>query len=107
MKNKHYIHKEKFNNHLNYQTTNSSIWKFVLSIILLIGVVLFCLIYTANASSIDEPLKKSNDHIKVVEKLVDNGHTVLFIEHNSTLLCISNEVITLGPGSGENGGELI
>ena len=45
--------------------------------------------------------------IKVFEKLVDNGHTVLFIEHNSTLLSIANEVITLGPGSGENGGELI
>ena len=45
--------------------------------------------------------------IKVFEKLVDNGHTVLFIEHNSTLLSIANEVITLGPGSGKNGGELI
>ena len=107
MKNKHYMHKEKFNNHLNYQTTNSSVWKFVLSIILLIVIALFCLIYTTYASSIEQPLKKSNDHIKVFEKLVDNGHTVLFIEHNSTLLCISNEVITLGPGSGENGGELI
>lgn len=107
MKNKHYMHKEKFNNHLNYQTTNSSVWKFVLSIILLIGIVLFCLIYTANASAIDQPLKKSNDHNIFFKKNVDSGHAVLFTEHNSTLLSIANEVITLGPGSGENGGKLI
>ena len=78
MKNKHYMHKEKFNNHLNYQTTNSSIWKFVLSIILLIGVVLFCLIYTANASSIDEPLKKSND-------LIIDSINCEFVEYSSEL----------------------
>ncbi len=67
------MQKEKFNNHLNYQTTNSSTWKFVLSIIILVGIVLFCLIYTANASDTDQLLKKSNDRIKVIEKLSKMG----------------------------------
>lgn len=73
MKNRYYMQKEKFNNHLNYQTTNSSTWKFVLSIIILVGIVLFCLIYTANASDTDQLLKKSNDRIKVIEKLSKMG----------------------------------
>jgi excinuclease ABC subunit A len=31
----------------------------------------------------------------------------MFIEHNSTLIEAADQVITLGPGSGENGGEVI
>ena len=41
------------------------------------------------------------------QKLVEQGSTVLFIEHNSTLIDCANEVITLGPGSGVLGGEII
>ncbi len=42
--------------------------------------------------------------IKVFQSLVDSGDTVLFIEHNNTLIECANQVVTLGPGSGENGG---
>jgi len=45
--------------------------------------------------------------ITVFESLVEGGDTVLFIEHNSTLIAAANQVITLGPGSGENGGEVM
>lgn len=45
--------------------------------------------------------------IKVFQSLVDRGDTLLFIEHNSTLIESADQVITLGPGSGENGGELV
>lgn len=44
---------------------------------------------------------------KVFESLVDHGDTLLFIEHNSTLIESADQVITLGPGSGEKGGELM
>jgi excinuclease ABC subunit A len=44
---------------------------------------------------------------KVLQAIVDDGDTVLFIEHNKTLIHTADQVITLGPGSGEQGGELI
>jgi len=44
--------------------------------------------------------------IEVFNSIVDRGDTILFIEHNSTLIESADEVITLGPGSGEYGGEL-
>jgi excinuclease ABC subunit A len=42
--------------------------------------------------------------MEVFQSLVESGDTVLFIEHNSTLIESANRVVTLGPGSGENGG---
>lgn len=45
--------------------------------------------------------------IKVFQALVDEGNTVLFIEHNQNLLECANQLIHLGPGSGEQGGELM
>jgi excinuclease ABC subunit A len=42
--------------------------------------------------------------IEVFESLIDRGDTVLFIEHNSTLIQSADQVIRLGPGSGERGG---
>jgi len=45
--------------------------------------------------------------ITVFQSLVDRGDTVLFIEHNDTLIQSADEVITLGPGSGENGGQIL
>ncbi len=45
--------------------------------------------------------------IKVFQLLVNQGNTVLFIEHNSTLISSANQVVTLGPKSGDNGGELV
>ncbi|GAA0893822.1 hypothetical protein GCM10009122_35020 [Fulvivirga kasyanovii] len=45
--------------------------------------------------------------IKVFQSLVDRGDTVLFIEHNATLIGVADQLVTLGPGSGEQGGEVI
>ena len=42
--------------------------------------------------------------INVFQSIVAGGDTVLFIEHNNTLIESADQVITLGPGSGENGG---
>ena len=42
--------------------------------------------------------------ITVFQSLVDRGDTVLFIEHNNTLIESADQVITLGPGSGDKGG---
>lgn len=45
--------------------------------------------------------------INVFQSLVERGDTVLFIEHNCTLIKSADQVVTLGPGSGNKGGELM
>lgn len=45
--------------------------------------------------------------ITLFNKIVDEGHTILFIEHNPLLISIANQIIELGPESGERGGKLI
>lgn len=45
--------------------------------------------------------------IDVFQTLVASGDTVLFIEHNSTLIEAADQLVKLGPGSGEMGGELL
>jgi excinuclease ABC subunit A len=45
--------------------------------------------------------------ISVFQSLVERGDTVLFIEHNNILINFADQVITLGPGSGVNGGKVM
>jgi excinuclease ABC subunit A len=45
--------------------------------------------------------------IEVFQTLVERGDTVIFIEHNKTLIEFADQVITLGPGSGEKGGKIM
>jgi excinuclease ABC subunit A len=45
--------------------------------------------------------------VSLFQSLVDNGATVLFIDHNKTLIQAANQVVHLDPGSGDSGGELM
>ena len=45
--------------------------------------------------------------IKVLQSLVDQGHTVVVIEHHLDLLAEADYVAELGPGGGPEGGELL
>jgi len=54
---------------------------------------------------LDEPsvgLHAADVHmlIDVLQKLVDNGNSVLIIEHNLDIIKVADYVIDLGPGSG-------
>jgi excinuclease ABC subunit A len=61
---------------------------------------------------LDEPTTGLHMHevgklIGVLHKLVERGATVVVIEHNTDVICASDYVIDLGPGGGENGGQII
>ncbi|HSY53036.1 MAG TPA: excinuclease ABC subunit A, partial [Opitutaceae bacterium] len=45
--------------------------------------------------------------IRVLHSLVDQGHTVVVIEHHLDLLAEADWIVELGPGGGPDGGELI
>ena len=45
--------------------------------------------------------------IKVLHNLVEQGHTVLVIEHHLDLLAEADHIIELGPGGGPHGGEIL
>jgi excinuclease ABC subunit A len=45
--------------------------------------------------------------IGVLQSLVDQGHTVIVIEHNLDLIAEADYVVELGPGGGPDGGRLL
>jgi excinuclease ABC subunit A len=45
--------------------------------------------------------------LKVVSRLVDNGNTVVIIEHNLDVIKTVDYVIDLGPEGGDGGGEIV
>jgi excinuclease ABC subunit A len=45
--------------------------------------------------------------VDVLRALTDPGHTVLVIEHNTDFIWAGDYVIDLGPGSGDEGGEIV
>lgn len=61
---------------------------------------------------LDEPTTGLHFHdirrlLKTLKKLVDQGNTVLVIEHNLDLIEASDWILDLGPGAGVYGGELL
>jgi excinuclease ABC subunit A len=45
--------------------------------------------------------------LKVLNKLVDKGNTVIVVEHNLDVIKVADHIIDLGPGGGEHGGKII
>ncbi|WP_049998429.1 excinuclease ABC subunit UvrA [Halococcus sediminicola] len=45
--------------------------------------------------------------ISVLQRLVDNGNTVVVVEHELDLVKNADHVVDLGPEGGENGGEIV
>ena len=45
--------------------------------------------------------------LKILERIVDNGDTVLIIEHNLDVIKVADYIIDLGPDGGSGGGKVI
>ncbi len=45
--------------------------------------------------------------IKILNRLVANGNTIVIIEHNLDVIKIADYIIDLGPEGGENGGQIV
>ena len=45
--------------------------------------------------------------IDVINRIVDNGDSVVMIEHNLDMIKVADYVVDLGPDGGDNGGEII
>jgi excinuclease ABC subunit A len=61
---------------------------------------------------LDEPstglhFEDINQLLSVLNKLVNEGNTVLVIEHNLDIIKIADHIIDMGPEGGEKGGEIV
>src|SRR5205814_4177784 len=45
--------------------------------------------------------------LKVLHRLVDEGNTVIVIEHNLSIIAEADYIVDLGPEAGDAGGELV
>ncbi|MFL6537566.1 MAG: hypothetical protein ACJ8JD_05220 [Chthoniobacterales bacterium] len=45
--------------------------------------------------------------IKVLHRLVDEGHTVIVIEHNICVIAEADYLVDIGPEAGAAGGEIV
>ena len=48
-----------------------------------------------------------NKLIKILNKIVDNGSTVIVIEHNLDVIKCADYIIDLGPDGGDKGGKIV
>lgn len=60
----------------------------------------------------DEPTTGLHFHdikklLKSFNSLIENGHSIIVVEHNLDLIKCADHIIDLGPHGGENGGELV
>src|SRR5699024_4123372 len=61
---------------------------------------------------LDEPTTGLHVHdiqrlVRVLQRLVDNGDTVVIIEHNLDVIKTADHIIDLGPEGGDGGGKVI
>ncbi|MGH7821538.1 MAG: excinuclease ABC subunit UvrA, partial [Candidatus Binatia bacterium] len=71
-----------------------------------IGSSLVNTLYILDEPSIGLHARDSSRLVSILQKLRDNGNTVVVVEHDPEVIRRADHVIDLGPGAGEHGGEV-
>jgi excinuclease ABC subunit A len=64
-------------------------------------------LYVIEEPSIGLHMADVTQLIKLLHRLVDDGHTVIVIEHNLDIIAEADYIIDLGPEAGPNGGKIV
>ena len=72
-----------------------------------LGSQLSGVLYVLDEPSIGLHQRDNNKLITSLQHLRDIGNTVLVVEHDKDTMLAADEIIDLGPGAGEHGGELV
>ena len=67
------------------------------------GKTMFVLDEPTTGLHMDDVLKL----IRIINRIVDNGDSVVVIEHNLDVIKCADHIIDLGPDGGDNGGQVI
>ncbi len=72
-----------------------------------LGLSLTGVVYILDEPSIGLHQKDNQRLIDTLKRLRDLGNTVIVVEHDDMTMMAADEIIDIGPGAGENGGQVI
>ncbi len=72
-----------------------------------VGSCLSGVLYVLDEPSIGLHQKDNDRLINTLKNLRDNGNTVIVVEHDEAMMLQADYLIDIGPGAGENGGEIL
>ncbi len=72
-----------------------------------IGSSLMGVLYILDEPSIGLHQRDNDRLIKTLQKLRDNGNTLIVVEHDEDTIRSADYIVDIGPGAGEHGGEVV
>jgi excinuclease ABC subunit A len=64
-------------------------------------------LYVLDEPSIGLHPRDTRKLIRILSSLRDVGNTVIVVEHDAEMIAAADHIVDLGPGAGENGGEIV
>lgn len=72
-----------------------------------VGSTLSGVLYILDEPSIGLHQRDNDRLVETLKNLRDNGNTVIVVEHDASTMLAADQLIDIGPGAGEHGGEVI